>query len=139
MNASLQSTDMEIEGEILDRAKMSLRDMFQVDRVLTTHGCICCSLWCRKDEVCYSQAGEREYNRTGLCEFCFDAEFDDVSDHKTRIQSHMTSAGQQMMALWVMLSKAKVRAIVTPMTARMLLDIVHDRFARPRLHREQPW
>ena len=127
-----------VEGNLLVNAKQALRNTFEVGRALDLRGCICCSPTSRTDTVFYSAAGERECNRTGLCEFCFDAAFGGDNEEENRIHEHMTMDGRNLMELWVMLSKARGRAIVTHNTFRLLVQMACGQIPQIRIYQVRP-
>ena len=119
---------------MLGNVKQAYKALFRVEQVLEIQGCICCSNSCRKDEVFYSPEGEREYFRTGLCEYCFDAMCDEDSAESGRIQAHVTPASQQLMEQWVMLSKAHVTTFVPETAFRFLVQMACGIHETPQIY-----
>ena len=119
---------------MLENVKQAYKALFRDEQVLEIQGCICCSKSRRKDEVVYSPEGEREYFRTGLCEYCFDAMFDKNSAESRRIQAHVTPAGQQLMEQWVMLSKARVKTFVPEAAFRFMVQMACGMRETPQIY-----
>jgi hypothetical protein len=106
---------------MLDRVKEAYKELLQVEQVLEMQGCVCCSRSCRKDDIFYSSDGAREYARTGLCEYCFDSLF--VDNDASKIRIHVTAAGKELIAQWVMLSKAAKVAQVPEASFPFLVEL----------------
>ena len=123
-----------VEMPMLENVKQAYRALFKVEQVLELQGCICCSKSCMKNEVFYSPAGEREYLRTGLCEYCFDVMFAEDSAESGRIRAHVTPAGQQLMEQWVMLSKARVKTFVPEAAFRFMVEMACGLLETPQIY-----
>ena len=60
--------------------------------------------------------------------------FDEHSAESGRIQSHVTPAGQELMKQWVMLSKARVRALVPEEAFRILVQMACGMWQTPQIY-----
>lgn len=117
-----------LQGDSLTQCKQAFRELLQVQRVQRIHGCICCSPAKARPFTAYSEPGAKEYDRTGLCEYCFDAFFGEDPVTTIHTLSRLTFDGMNILALWVLLSKASRHLSVPPGCFAV--------FERVRLHRD---
>ena len=72
-------------GSIVDRLQSEHSQAFEVQATLASSRCIACK---RSDSTTcfYSQAGRTEYDRTGVCESCWDCMFDPANGRQEQLQ-----------------------------------------------------
>ena len=97
-----------VRGQLLTGDKANTRKHLEVQATLASSRCIACT----RSEVttCFSshQAGRTEYDRTVVCESCWDCMFDPVNGRQEQLQQcdSLSTTGVEQVIHWIVVAKA---------------------------------
>ena len=107
------------EGPQLDQLKALHRANLDVDDRLASRACLACTR-AQEGNLWRSTSGQRECERTGICQTCWDAlAADGVPAQQLQQQcDSLSERGVVTSRQWIMLSKARVAALMSEADAR---------------------
>ena len=113
-----------VRGQLLTDYKANIRKHLEVQATLASSRCIACK---RSDSTTcfYSQAGRTEYDRTGVCESCWDCMFDPANGRQEQLQEcdKLSTTGVKQVIHWIVLAKARNTLTVSQQDYVWITDV----------------
>ena len=117
-----------VRGQLLTDDEANTRKHLEVQATLASSRCIACTR--SEGTTCfYSQAGRTEYDRTGVCESCWDCMFDPGNGRQEQLQQcqKLSTTGVEQVIHWILVAKARNTLTVSQQDYVWITDANADR------------
>lgn len=117
-----------VTGQVLTDYKTNIQNHLQVQTALQSNHCIACTK--SEGAACYySPAGRTEYERTGVCERCWDCIVNPGSGIQEKLQqcNKLNARGVEQANHWIMVAKARSSLTVSQQDYVWITDVNANR------------
>ena len=123
-----------VQGQTLSDYKTNIRNHLQVQATLESNHCIACTK--SEGTTCYySPGGRNEYERTGVCERCWDCMLNPATAMQKKLQqcNKLNTTGMEQASHWIMVAKARNSLTVSQQDYVWITDVNagRGRFGNP--------